>query len=332
MKLRAFLICILVFLFGRICCGASGNSYAAAGSNSRDSADGVYDVFSFAAELRKLDVALQGKPSAAKVAEFRKALPSVWNVSTPEQTYSISTKPLQDLLGASSTLKAETWIEHLQVEIERSHEKAVTSASVKPELDNILGSREFAGVRPPSAWELLRQRIAAWIERMLAALFGNILRHPMGAQILFWLALIGGVAFVALWVFRFVSSRDGGNSFKPTSSIVTARTWQEWLRIARQAAARGDFRDAVHSAYWAGIARLEETGALPRDRTKTPREYLRLVNASRFGAPSPQHNYKEPLTALTSRLERIWYANRAASSEDFSDSLRQLGALGCPLE
>jgi hypothetical protein len=167
---------------------------------------------------------------------------------------------------------------------------------------------------------------------MLVALFGNISRHPMGAQILFWLLLIGGVAFVALWVFRFVSNRDGVNSFRPTSSIVTARTWQEWIRTARQAAARGDFREAVHSAYWAGIARLEETGALPRDRTKTPREYLRLLNASRFEAASPQQNYKEPLTALTSRLERIWYANRAASSEDFSDSLRQLGALGCPLE
>ena len=330
MKPRAFLIFIL--LFSPTCYGAPGNPYAAASSNSKGSADRVYDVLSFAAELRRLDAALQGNPSAVKIAEYRKALPSSWNVSTPEQTYSISTKPLQDQLGASSTLKAETWIEHLQVEIERSHEKEPTSVSAKPELDKILGGREFASVRPPSAWELLRQRIAAWIGRMLAALFGNISRHPIGAEILFWLLLIGGVAFVALWVFRFVSNRDGGNSFKPTSSIVTARTWQEWLRTARQAATRGDFREAVHSAYWAGIVRLEETGALPRDRTKTPREYLRLLNASRFAAASPQQNYKEPLTKLTSRLERIWYANRAASSEDFSDSLRQLGALGCPLE
>jgi Domain of unknown function (DUF4129) len=330
MKLRAFLIFVL--LFSPTFCGASGNPYAAGGSNSQGSADRAYDVLSFAAELRRLDAALQGNPSAAKIAEFRKALPSSWNVSTLEQTYSISTKPLKDQLGTSSILKAETWIEHLQVEVERSHKKAVPLVSAKPELDKILGGREFAGVRPPSAWELLRQRIAAWIGRMLVALFGNISRHPMGAQILFWLLLVGGVGFVALWVFRFVSNRDGVNSFRPTSSIVTARTWQEWIRTARQAATRGDFREAVHSAYWAGIARLEETGALPRDRTKTPREYLRLLNASRSGGASPHQNCKEPLTALTSRLERIWYANRAASSEDFSDSLRQLGALGCPLE
>jgi hypothetical protein len=330
MKLRAFLIFVL--LFSPTCCGASGNTYAAAGSNSQGSADRVYDVLSFAAELRRLDAALQGNPSAVKIVEFRKALPSSWNVSIPEQTYSISTKPLQDQLGGSSTLKAETWIEHLQVEIERSHKKAVPLVNAKPELDKILGGREFAGVRPPSAWELLRQRIAAWIGRMLLALFGNISRHPLGAEILFWLLLIGGVAFVALWVFRFVSNRDGVTSLKPTCSIVTARTWQEWIRSARESAARGDFREAVHSAYWAGIARLEETGALPRDRTKTPREYLRLLKASRLGAAIPEQNYKEPLTALTSRLERIWYANRAATSEDFSDSLRQLGALGCPLE
>jgi hypothetical protein len=329
MKLRVFPI--LVLLFGPISCAASGSSCAAF-TNPQDSANRAYDVAAFGAELRRLDAALQGKPSANKIAKFRKALPSSWNVSAPERTYSISTKPLQDYLGASSTVKAEMWIEQLQLQIENSQRKPADFGNARLILDKILASREFEGVRPPSAWDLLRQRIAAWIERMLVKVFGGISHHPTGSEIFFWLLLIAGVAFVALWLFRFMSNRDGMNSFKPTSSIVTARTWQEWIRTARKAAARGDFREAVHSAYWAGIARLEETGALPCDRTKTPREYLRLVSASRSGEASPQHNCKEPLTALTSRLERIWYANRAASSEDFSDSLRQLGALGCPLE
>ena len=43
-------------------------------------------------------------------------------------------------------------------------------------------------------------------------------------------------------------------------------------------------------------------------------------------------NRKEPLRILTSKMERSWYAGRGASAEDFQDSLRQLEALGCPLQ
>jgi hypothetical protein len=132
-------------------------------------------------------------------------------------------------------------------------------------------------------------------------------------------------------VFRYISNRDNLNSFKAASSVVSSRSWQEWILAGRQAAKRGDFRDAVHSAYWAGIARLEEAGAVPRDRSRTPREYLHFVGQIRADIAAPE-NYKAPLAALTSRLERIWYANRPAGSDDFSESLRELEALGCPLE
>jgi Domain of unknown function (DUF4129) len=329
MKLRV--LSILVVLCGPLCCAASGNPQAAAGANLRNPAGNTYDAGSFGAELRRLDAALQGKPSSATIADLRNSLPPAWHVSTTERTYSISTKPLQEQLAASSTVKAEAWIEHLQVEIESSQRLDVYSAAAPLELHKILAGRRFEGVHPPGALDLLRQRIAAWLGRMMLKVFGNISRHPLGAQILFWFLLIAGVAFVALWLFRYASSRDGMNSFKPTSSIMTSRTWQEWIRAGRQAATHGDFRNAVHSAYWAGIARLEETGGVPRDRTKTPREYLWLVNQPRADT-SVQGNYKEPLAALTSRLERIWYGNRPANLEDFSDSLRQLEALGCPLE
>jgi hypothetical protein len=170
---------------------------------------------------------------------------------------------------------------------------------------------------------------------MLIKLFSGLSRHPIGAKVLFWAVLTAGVGFVALWIFRYISTRDSMNFFQPDSTTVTTRTWQEWIHAAREAAARGDFREAVHSAYWAGITRLEETGTLPRDRTKTPREYLRLIDTRPRGTevddPVAQ-DYKKPLTALTSRLERIWYANRMARLEDFDDSLRQLEALGCSLE
>jgi Domain of unknown function (DUF4129) len=279
-----------------------------------------------------MEQALQGKPSAAKIEELRSSLPATWSVSTPERTYRISTNPLRDKLGSTSAIKAETWLEQLQAEVESSGWKTTNSETARAELNKILSGPGFQGVRPPSALELLRRRVGAWAGRMFMKLFGKISRHPVGAEILFWLLLLGGVTFIALWLFRYSSSRDGMNALRPASSIVTSRSWQEWIRAARQASARGDLREAVHSAYWAAITRLEETGALPRDRTKTPREYLRLVNLTGADSSGSRANYKEPLAKLTSRLERIWYANRVANPEDFYDSLRQLEALGCPLE
>lgn len=326
------ILSILISLLSGSFCNALAGPQSAAIPIPQGPGDKVYDIQSFASELGKLDKALQGKPSADTIAKLRQSLPTTWTIHTPERNYSISTKPLRDQLDLPSLPKAGTWIDHLKVEIESFQRNVPTSAAARSALDRILAGSEFAGVRPPSALELLRQRIAAWFDRILHKLFGSISRHPIGGQILFWLLLTGGVAFVALWAFRFVSTRESKTSLKAMPSTVTARSWQEWVGAARQAATRGDFREAIHSVYWAGIAHLEEKGTLPRDRTKTPREYLRLLNTARSSEISSPQSYREPLRTLTSRLERIWYANRAASSEDFSDSLRQLEALGCRLE
>jgi hypothetical protein len=121
-------------------------------------------------------------------------------------------------------------------------------------------------------------------------------------------------------------------SLPPGAAAIASRTWQEWLRAARQAAKEGNYREAVHCAYWAGIARLEDAGVVPKDRTKTPREYLRLVTEAAPGQLAASSTHREPLTTLTRKLELIWYANRGARPEDYRESLRQLEALGCSLE
>jgi hypothetical protein len=98
------------------------------------------------------------------------------------------------------------------------------------------------------------------------------------------------------------------------------RDWEEWIAAARHAAERGDLREAIHGCYWAGVTRLQQTGALSPERTFTPREYLKLARGS---------GQAEHLRALTRSLERIWYANREASLDDFRESLQHLEGLGC---
>ncbi len=334
MKCR--LISLLVLLCSSVYGAVPAGGQGAAASRGERPTDNTYDLVSFSSELHRLSDALQRKPSPNEIRLLRDSLPQSWTVLTPNRKYSISTKSLRTQLNPSSTEKAQAWIGYMQAEVEGSRTYGADIGTARSELDHILAGPEFAAVHPPSAWEVIRQRMAAWLQRMLLKILGGMGRHPIGGEILFWLLLIGGVAFVALWTFRFLTSRDGMDSLKAGASVVTSRTWQEWIREARQAANRGDFREAVHSTYWAGIVRLEDTGALPRDRTRTPREYLELVTESGSKSDSAgagsQRNRREPLIGLTSRLERIWYANRDARSEDFHDSLRQLEELGCPLE
>lgn len=292
----------------------------------------VYDRASFTAELQRIAEILKKRPSKNEMAALRDSLPNRWTVSTPQGSFSISSEPLRIQLTSLSSEKAQAWVNHLAQEVESSGQSAPSSPNAREELDRILARPEFGAVRPPSAWDLFRQRLAAWIERMLLKLLGGAAEHPLGGQILFWLLIVAAVGAVAMWVFHFIASRDRGSALAPSTDVIAVRTWQEWIREAREAASRGDFREAVHSAYWAGIARLEDLGLVPKDRTKTPREYLKLVIEPPDEQLVPASAHREPLAALTKGLERIWYANRGAGLEDFRESLRHLEAMGCLLE
>ena len=106
--------------------------------------------------------------------------------------------------------------------------------------------------------------------------------------------------------------------------IRVSRGWRDWARDALAASARGNHRDAIRLAYWAGVYRLEELGVCKVDRTRTHREYLRLLGA----APGAE-NRRVPLENLTWRFERVWYGREPASAEDFQFVIKQLEMLGC---
>jgi hypothetical protein len=302
-------------------------------SNTVDKQSTVYDVSAFTAELQRISDALEEEPSSKALAVLRDSLPKQWLVKTPNGTFSISTEPLDKELAAGASGVAEDWVDHLLSEVQSySAPSTAKTENARGELNQILSGSEFAAVGPPGVLELFRQRVAAWIGRILYKIFGGLERYPIGGQILFWSIVVACVGFIALWLFRFMVSRDRMESLPPGEIVSATRTWQEWIREAREAAGRNDYREAVHSAYWAGIARLEDRGVVPKDRTKTPREYLRLVSEPSPHQLAPRPIFREPLSELTKRLERIWYANRGAGPEDFRESLRQLEALGCQLE
>jgi Domain of unknown function (DUF4129) len=303
-----------------------GRSTAAASGSS------AYDLAAFAEELKGISAALEKKSGAPQLADLNDSLPAHWTVATPERQYSISTAPLRRLLTTSSRQEAQAWVGHLREELNAYANPAPSSPQPHVQLDRILARPEFGAARPPNAWELFRQRVVAWLQRLMGKIFAGIERYPVGGKILFWLLVIGAVSAIAALVFRFFANRDRVTPLPAAPQGAIGRTWQEWIHAAREAAKFGNYREAVHSAYWAAIARLENLGAVPKDRTKTPREYLRLLAEPPTGQLAPNPAQRDPLAALTQRLERVWYANRGARPEDFTDSLRQLEALGCTVE
>jgi hypothetical protein len=294
------------------------------------------DAASVARDLRALQSALE----EGKSAEAR-SLPAGWEIDTDGKRYWIPSEPLRELLESvkrypsqapASLDRAKAWLEEVALQLEAySSAAGQVPANAKSKLDGILAQPEFAGVGPPSQWEQLRDRVIAWIQQKIREWFEVVAQHPTASRVLFWTVLAAAVGLLGFWLFRLWTGDERMQRLAPAPGERPLRAWEEWLADARQAAERGDARQAIHCAYWAGITRLQASGALPRDRTRTPREYLRAVTAPKPGAVGAP-DVRPPLAALTNRLERFWYARRAASADDFRDSLNDLEALGCKVE
>jgi Domain of unknown function (DUF4129) len=309
---------------------ASGNAYA--------------DASSLAAELQRIGTTIKKeKANAANMAALRGKLPVQWELTTAERSYSLSAEPLRDLLRdaekekklesmAAKATAAADWALELANQVNAYAEAQTHSApSARPVLDRILSRRDFASVQGPTRLDLLRQRVVLRIENLIERLFRQVGRYPMGAKILFWLIVIAVVVWLALMLFRYWTKRATLEELQSLDSVAFVRTWQEWIHAAREAAERGDFREAVHSTYWAGICYLEDSGVVRKDRTRTPREYMRLVSSATQLAVSGRST-RESLSALTMILEQVWYGRRSASSQDFTNAMRNVEALGCQLQ
>jgi hypothetical protein len=287
----------------------------------------TFDPVSLAAELRRMEIAVEN----GRDAEVRVALPAAWNVTTPERRYSIPTEPLQALLAPDPSQRnvslelARSWLDQLAQDLEAySAGGANFPSDARAKLDRILARSEFAGVRPPNAWERFQESVRAWIREMLRKIFAIAGAHPIGSEILFWLAMAAAVGFVGVSLLRFWGRGTNlGLSAVPVGPL-PERSSEQWLKAAHAAADSGDLRLAIRCAYWAGISHLQSAALVSKDFALTPREQLCGTdsNAVYFG----------PLSALTAALERFWYGRRNAGADDFRASLQQVEKLGCHLD
>jgi Domain of unknown function (DUF4129) len=214
-----------------------------------------------------------------------------------------------------------TYVQELQSQAAGFEQPGADTPDTRQKLEEILARKEFRNIREPSLLEIIQARIYRWLGRLLSRVHAP--RSSFNwIQNVIW-GLIGAViAVLAFWTIRRLMRPEEPLAFREIIPFSpSARSWSVWLKDARDSAAKQDWRNAIHLAYWAGISYLESSGAWKPSRSRTPREYLRLLTS---------RNPRYPiLSALTRRFEIVWYGQTGAREADFQETLAQLEKLGC---
>jgi len=272
------------------------------------------------------------KDHPEEAAELRRALPEAWSVKVEGQLYVVPAGWLGSTLAAfekdpksaaENSGKIQSRLDAVRAEAMSLGQPPSTPdlKTAHGKLEEILNRREFRNVQGPSWISRLRRRLGVWILEGMEKLLGP-LRIPQSVTRTFgWGLAIGLVLIFLVWLVRQFLGRPFQRALDLSGAPPPTRGWRDWARQAVAAAARGQHRDAIRLAYWAGVFRLEESGVWQVERARTPREYLRLLPAG--------HPQRDPLATLTARFERVWYGGQAASADDFQFTITQLEALGC---
>jgi hypothetical protein len=252
-------------------------------------------------------VQLQGLGSGANVDSFeahygwlRDALKSARNAGNKnrgEELHTAEARLDEDLGEASGAAPA-------QVDIAAARQRANT----------VLGHPEFATVREDSLWERILARLALWMDSFFnnVAQFGA--RSPWIGPVMEWgligIALVG----LALWAMRALRRQRLAVRVEAARQI---EPWEEaarnWRDLAEEQAARGEWREAVHCLYWASIAVLEGRRVWAPNRSRTPREYVRLLETG-------SARWKL-LRQQTHGFEHVWYGLHDAARQDYERAL-----------
>ncbi|MFZ0662688.1 MAG: DUF4129 domain-containing protein [Acidobacteriaceae bacterium] len=187
-------------------------------------------------------------------------------------------------------------------------------ALARQKANAILGREEFATVREDSIWERMWAHVAQWLDKFFGgvARFGK--RSPWIGPVMEWgligIALLG----LVLWAMRALQRQRLSMRVEMVRQM---EPWEEaarnWRTLAEEQAAQGAWREAVHCLYWASIAALEGRKCWTPNRSRTPREYVRLLEAG-------SARWKL-LRQQTQGFEYVWYGLRDAARQDYERAL-----------
>ncbi len=219
----------------------------------------------------------------------------------------------RELSTTSQLLKAAK--ARLEGDLAQSSAPPVPSLDHAPQraaMQQVLAGPEFRDLQRQSVRDSALEKFGNWLNHLFESAANFKARSAWIGRALVWGFILGVCVALVYSLLRLerrwrVQLRPEGD--RPAPGAPSARDWQLWLEDARRAAAAGQWREAIHFAYWAAISRLESRRLWPADRARTPREYLALV--------APEDPRKPGLSQLTSSFERFWYGGRNAAESDY---------------
>jgi hypothetical protein len=291
------------------------------GANSLSAAEYRAQLDRLFSASRQLD------SSGSPLPQALQDVPQNWRVRTEQGEFEISAEGLhRDLsryqseknLTNATAIRAR--IQALQRDIEGYEQPSPDVTTERKELNTILARPEFRDVSGPSWLDRLKEKLLTLLAGLLRRMFRSSAIPTIGK---FFVYGFMGLAILALayLAYRNIPWGTDFEAVTPKDLPVSAKEWALWLTEARSAAAQGNWRDAVHLAYWAGISFLERQGAWKPDRARTPREYLILLEKT--------NENRQALATLTQIFEFAWYAKQNADDGTFSEVLAALERLGC---
>ena len=285
-----------------------------------------FDLRSYQRELARVE---QASKNPQEISELRHSLPETWMVKDGDHVYSVPTKEISDALwqiehnpkkAAAGQLEARLKSMQRQAEALSHPSLGANSAEAETKLKKILELGEFHDTAGPSVWDLWRARINRWIFEHIIRLLNLLHISQKTGNTIAWVVLFLAVVSLFYVVYRWLTRSSKAVDFRAEVEP-KASDARRWIQDALAAADRGDFREAVHCAYWAAVAHLEDIRMLPRDRARTPRESLRLLE---------QHPKEQGLLqAITRSFELIWYGYRPVSAIEWAGTKEQLEKMGC---
>ncbi len=231
---------------------------------------------------------------------------------------------LRNALAAARTANDEARAARMQAASARIEEslRDISSAapattdlvSARRKTNTILGREEFATVRSDSIWDRLAAHLVRWLDSFFnhMAAFGK--RSPWIGPLMEWGLIVVVLLALAVWAMRALRRQRLAVRVEAQKQI---EPWEEaarnWRALAEEQAAKSNWREAVHCLYWASIALLEGRRLWAPNRSRTPREYVRLLETG-----SPRWRL---LRQQTQGFERVWYGLNYAARQDYEHAL-----------
>lgn len=188
--------------------------------------------------------------------------------------------------------------------------------SARSQVDQVLATSEFKQ-EPELTWlQRLWRGFTEWLLGILGGSFAVLSSSPAWLRQFFQalLFLVPAVLLI-LWLMRQAREdrlhpeRSAGT--RPAGALAPQT---EWLALADEFARANDWRQAIHALYWASIAGFEARRVWQSNRTRTPREYLRLLK--------PDSAVRGALAEQTRLFELTWYGYREATHDDYQRALQ----------